>query len=415
MSKSSSTSRVRKRHVEIAGAGLAGLVAAAAFAQRGWSVRIHDRYPSLRIEGFGIILWENGLRSLEGVKAYEAAVADGNPIFFTAHAQGAQASQRIAHQKRVFRVSRKFVAQALADEAEKAGAEIVFNSTVAAVDPAGALIMEDGRRLEADLVIGADGVNSRVRASLGLAKKHKIFSDGAMRIIVDRAPGEVSDEQSAISSELWSGRRRVISGLCSPEEHYFALVCAEGDELGKERPLNAESWSKSFPELANIFERARNGVDWSRVAWANFQEIRLSSWSKGRVALIGDAAHAMPPNLGQGGNCAMMNALALAQHVNDASSIDAGLAQWEKTERPLIEHVQNWSSTYQRLTKFPMFLRSLVFWLVANIKPLRAQYMKGAHHWPTGAVDRRLAQPLPLPRRFEDPHGPPEHARKYGP
>jgi 2-polyprenyl-6-methoxyphenol hydroxylase-like FAD-dependent oxidoreductase len=384
---------------------MAGLVAGVAFAQRGWSVRIHDRYPSLRIEGFGITLWENGLRVLEGVKAYEAAVAEGNPIFYTAHAQSAKSSQKIAHQSRLFRVSRKFVTQALADEAEKAGAELVFNSTAVAVDPAGALIMEDGRRLEADLVIGADGVNSRVRDSLGLLKKQKTFSDGAMRIIINRPLTDVSDEQSAVSSELWSGRRRVISGLCSPEEHYFALVCADDDEAGKERPVNVETWAKSFPELAHVFEQARDGVDWSRVAWANFQDIRLSSWSKGRVAIIGDAAHAMPPNLGQGGNCAMMTALALAEHVDEASSIEAGLAQWEQIERPLIEHIQNWSSTYQRLTKFPSFLRSVVFWLVANVKPLRAQYMKGANHWPTGAVDRRSARPLPLPRGIKDPHG----------
>lgn len=403
MNTSSSACRSRKLHVEIAGAGMAGLVAGAAFAQKGWSVRIHDRYPSLRIEGFCVTLWENGLRVLEALSAYEAAVALGSPIFYTAHAQSARSSQRISHQKRVFRVSRKYVTQALADEAQKAGAELVFRSAAIGADPAGALIMEDGRRLEADLVIGADGVNSKVRNSLNLAKKQKVFGEGAMRITVSRSSSGYSADESAVSSELWSGSRRLISGLCGPAEHYFALACMEDDEAGKATPVDVESWTRSFPTLGHVFERALREVDWSRVAWSNFQDIRLKSWSRGKVAMVGDAAHAMPPNLGQGGNCAMMTALALAKHVDEAPSIDAGLATWERTERPLIEHIQNWSSAYQRLTKLPSFARSFVFWLVGNIKPLRDQYLKGANHWPTGAVDYRFARPLPLPHGIQEP------------
>ena len=63
-----------KRHAEIIGAGFAGLTAACAFAQRGWSVRVHERADRLRTTGAGIYIYENGLRVLEAVGAYEAAV-----------------------------------------------------------------------------------------------------------------------------------------------------------------------------------------------------------------------------------------------------------------------------------------------------------------------------------------------------
>src|SRR5215813_9711254 len=58
------------RHAEIAGAGFAGLVAATALRQRGWTVRVHEASPELRAFGAGIFIWENGLRVLKAVGAY---------------------------------------------------------------------------------------------------------------------------------------------------------------------------------------------------------------------------------------------------------------------------------------------------------------------------------------------------------
>ena len=66
-----------KGHVEIAGAGLAGLTAAAAFAQAGWSVRVHERGDELREIGAGIFLWENSLKVLEAIGAYAGATEGG--------------------------------------------------------------------------------------------------------------------------------------------------------------------------------------------------------------------------------------------------------------------------------------------------------------------------------------------------
>src|SRR5260370_9037008 len=63
-----------QRHAEIAGAGFAGLTAACALAQRGWSVRVHERGERLRTTGAGIYIYENGLRVLAAVGAYEQAV-----------------------------------------------------------------------------------------------------------------------------------------------------------------------------------------------------------------------------------------------------------------------------------------------------------------------------------------------------
>src|SRR5258707_13309884 len=81
-----------KRHAEIAGAGFAGLTAACALAQRGWSVRVHERGQRLRTTGAGIYIYENGLRVLAAVAPYDEA-GKGAPFAHTP--QGPDDRQRV--------------------------------------------------------------------------------------------------------------------------------------------------------------------------------------------------------------------------------------------------------------------------------------------------------------------------------
>src|SRR5215475_10177495 len=112
-----------KRHVEIIGAGFAGLTAACAFAQRGWSVRVHERAERLRPSGAGIYIYENGLRVLEAVGAYEAAVK-GAPFAHTREARDDQnrtvSVHRWSGQTRVYAVVRQTGINALGEQAQKA-------------------------------------------------------------------------------------------------------------------------------------------------------------------------------------------------------------------------------------------------------------------------------------------------------
>src|ERR1051325_11483573 len=134
-----------KRHVEIIGAGFAGLTAACAFAQRGWSVRVHERADRLRTTGAGIYIYENGLRVLEAVGAYEAAVC-GAPFAHTREVRDDQNRTISTHRwqgSRVFSIVRQTVINALGEAATKSGAEIVLNSTGVSVTPDGVLTMAD--------------------------------------------------------------------------------------------------------------------------------------------------------------------------------------------------------------------------------------------------------------------------------
>jgi 2-polyprenyl-6-methoxyphenol hydroxylase-like FAD-dependent oxidoreductase len=99
--------------------------------------------------------------------------------------------------------------------------------------------------------------------------------------------------------------------------------------------------------------------------------------------VLGDAAHAIPPNIGQGAGCAMMNALSLAVHL-DRAGVEEGLAGWERAERPLTNHTQRISLLFGMPAFWPPKLRELFYALAARSRWLTAQRTRTARHVPTG-------------------------------
>jgi len=286
----------------------------------------------------------------------------------------------------VHRVSRQNIVATLAAKAAALGGEIATDSAVASAEPEGALVLEDGRRFKADLIIGADGYKSRVRESVDLLAQRIVLRDGAMRLIIPRGAEEraADPEGCATGSENWSGTRRVVYGACAADEVYMALSCLYGDEDGMAVPVRTDAWRRSLPYLGDAFDRIDGLTEWDRVKWVRFQTIKLKRWSRGRVAIVGDAAHAMPPNLGQGGNCAIMNAFSLAVALESNNDLQVGLALWERNERPITEYAQRWSRLYGAVTLWPERLRNVIFGMTERSSWLRSRLERTARYVPTG-------------------------------
>lgn len=374
------------RRAEIVGAGPGGLSAAIALARRGWSVRVHERMETMRAVGSGFSIFENGLRVLEALGAYERVVAPAHrgTIRETRDARN-RVTSRYRHDLgrgcRMIEVTREHLMTSLIETAREAQVDIALGSNVVSAEPAGAIRLEDGTVLGCDLVVAADGIHSRIRESLRIPYRRRPLADGAIRVLVPRLASEVASEDGNKTIEWWSGTRRVLAVPCSVDILYVALTCLESDRAGRSFPLDTGSWTRTFPFLGELFRRLGEGGPWHR-----FEVVRLNRWAAGRVAFVGDAAHAMAPNLGQGGACAMMGGLALAVALERADGIEAGLAAWEARERPLIDHTQRLSTFYSGLTTWPAIARSAVFWLAANSKWMARQRTRTVLHAPTGTA-----------------------------
>jgi 2-polyprenyl-6-methoxyphenol hydroxylase-like FAD-dependent oxidoreductase len=375
-----------KGNVEIAGAGLAGLTTAAVLARDGWSVRVHERGPELREIGAGIFLWENALRALEYVGAFEEVASLGervdNPTLYD-HRNRVVQREWLRH-GRLYTVVRSNLHRALANAAIAAGVDIVTNSTVSGARPDGTLDLANGKTIKADLVIGTDGVNSKVRDSLGLVKSQVDLQDGCGRHLIPRTP----DDPVGTTYEEWHGGRRIGVVPCSPTETYIFLCCPAKDVDGrKQMPFQRDTWLREYPHYASQIERIPADTEGR---WANFYDVRTTSWYKGRVAILGDAAHAMSPNLGQAACVAMTNAVALGQALR-GRSVEQALSLWQSSEWETVHRIQRYSRFYGWIgTHWPTPLltaRSGLIWSLGRSKPVQRRINFAASHFPD--LDRR--------------------------
>ncbi len=193
-------------------------------------------------------------------------------------------------------------------------------------------------------MIAADGVRSCVRDSLGLVGARRKYQDGIIRVLLERTDLEGGHWNHVIDFWAFTPRTlRILYAPCENGQRYFGMMAPVEAKDASTLPIDPAVWAPSFPAFAPalklIGSRGRHDV---------YETTRLDTWSVGRVAIVGDAAHAMPPTLAQGACCAMMNALSLAVFVSDGSDVAGALQRWQAQERGLTDHTQARSAELAR-------------------------------------------------------------------
>lgn len=342
----------RKRHAEISGAGFAGLTAATALAKRGWTVRVHERSQELRAEGAGIVLWGNSLAVLDRIGAiHDVNSRAMRPPAYETRTDNQIVSQEALDGVRWMTMTRPHLHTSLLTAAREAGVEVVGNSEVTGATADGSIAFADGTTAQADLVIGADGVGSAVRDSLGFQLDRQRSRDGITRFLVPRRKAELRELEPDTEwdnvIDFWNMSGRVLRVLYTPandQELYIALMSPAADADGSRVPIDLDLWTQEFPQLAPVL---RDAAEISG-RYYGYQTTRLQRWTEGRVALIGDSAHAMCPALAQGAGCAMQNAWTLAEAASaaDDARLPEALVEWERIERPYTDRAQDRSQHY---------------------------------------------------------------------
>jgi 2-polyprenyl-6-methoxyphenol hydroxylase-like FAD-dependent oxidoreductase len=142
-----------------------------------------------------------------------------------------------------------------------------------------------------------------------------------------------------------------------------------------------DGWQPYGAKVMTVLERV---PDWRGVNYDELQEIRLKQWSKCPVFLIGDAAHAMTPNYGQGANCAMVDALVLstllARAFRDRLDLEETGRVYESVRRPFVNRIQNASARFGVLARWrspaARLVRDNLFLLISRIESLRRRELR---------------------------------------
>ncbi|KFB09002.1 FAD-dependent oxidoreductase [Nitratireductor basaltis] len=361
---------------QVAGAGFAGLTAAIALRQNGWDVTLHERDSELRAFGAGIYLWHNGLRVLEAVGALDDVLLGSHtPPTYETWMQNKSVSKETFNGLPWRIMTRRHLHNALVKRAKEVGVEIRVNSEAVAADADGRLTLQTGEVLEGDLIVGADGVGSKVRDSLGFEQDRWVSTDGIIRLIVPRKKEELGDGEWDNTIDMWNFEprvQRILYSPCNKDELYLGLMAPAADPRGSRVPLDLEVWVEMFPFLEPCLSEA---AKLESARYDKYATTKLDSWVKGKVALVGDAAHAMCPALAQGAGCAMVNAFSLSQDLAEQNSVEDALSSWENRIRPITDRCQALSGEYaanRSLSRGNMFTPAALE--AARYDPIRRVY-----------------------------------------
>ena len=319
----------------IAGAGIGGLTLGCALARQGRPFRIFERAPELRPAGAGIALADNAFRALAhiGLDARVRACGEALAVAAICRPSGRPISSFRSSDLRLgstVAMSRSRLQQALLDAL---GREVETGRTVAGYERAGDRVrvrLEDGEAIEGEMLVGADGLRSRVRIAM-LGESPLRYAGQTSWRALTRNDGLVEPGQF---TETWGpGRRFGIVPIGDDGVYWYAVAdaAAGGRDAGDPREALQQMFAGwHAPVAALIGSTAPASVVRADI----FDRPPVGRWVDGRAVLMGDAAHPMTPNLGMGGCQAIEDAVVLADAVGSDASIERALARYQAARVP---------------------------------------------------------------------------------
>jgi FAD-dependent urate hydroxylase len=342
-------------HVLIIGAGIAGPAAGIALRKAGHEATVFEAYPTLAADvGYFLTLASNGLDALSVLGADAAVRAASFPTPRMVFRNGAnRVLGRLANggagadgtPSRT--IKRADLYRALHEEAARTGVEFAYGRRLVDIEADDQTVtarFTDGSAVTGDLLVGADGLHSVTRAWLDPSAPRPRYvpilnTGGYTRgVPVDAEPGVFT---------MVFGRRAFFGYTVAPggEVWWFAnpphleeptpaqlTALNDGDRW---RRLLLDLFADDATPAADLIRHTEHDL----AGWATYDLPRVVTWQRGRVVLVGDAAHATSPSSGQGASMAIEDAVVLGKCLRDLGDVESALEAYVGLRRARVERV----------------------------------------------------------------------------
>ncbi|SSC25674.1 FAD-binding domain-containing protein, partial [Klenkia terrae] len=321
--------------VLVIGGGLAGAAVAVHLAQAGVAVDLVEIKPDAAALGSGITLQGNALRELDHLGVWEQARERGYAFDVTGIRAPDPAGTVLFEvpdaktggpdYPAAMGMTRPDLAGLLHDRAREVGVQLRYATTTTELvqdDDGVDVTFSDGTSRRYDLVIGADGVRSWTRRMLGIGLETRSIGMGIWRAFGPRP-------ESVTRTDLFYGGPAYIAGYCpTGEDSIYAYIVEDAQDRST---LTPQEQLDTMRGLAGAYhgpwdEIRETLTDPDRVNYTWFETHLLAApWNRGRVVVIGDAAHTCPPTVAQGGAQALEDAAVLGDLLTTREVLDQDL------------------------------------------------------------------------------------------
>jgi 2-polyprenyl-6-methoxyphenol hydroxylase-like FAD-dependent oxidoreductase len=330
----------------IQGAGIGGLTLAIALIRKGYTVRIVERASGLSEVGAGIWMAANPLQVFDRLGFAEKIMAVGWTVHrLTLEDYNAEILQTsdLSAVAKVFGFEtvalprsalQRVLSGQLPSDVVTFGTEVKNLSQSA---DAVSVLLTNGSRISARIVVGADGIHSQIRKLASLGGETRYSGSSSYRAITNGA-SLLFPELNHDAYEIWGKGCRLGFSKISADDYYWYMTFDSAPDRSSShaaRRAHAESlFRKFFPRWASLLEHTRP----EEILQTDISDLkRLKSWSSDRIGLIGDAAHATTPNLGQGGAMAIEDAYSLTGAVEKMGLHSKAFELYEKQRREKVD------------------------------------------------------------------------------
>lgn len=305
----------------IIGGGIGGLTTAIALQQRGWNYEIYEAAPEYKAVGAGLLLGANAMKVYQQLGIADALIPQGGRLerLYIKDYKGnilQQIDNNLLQQQygsRSLPIHRATLQAALLgylDQPVRTG-----KKCIGVTETSTGIIarFEDGSEAKGDILIAADGIRSAVREHYIGSQGYRYSGQTCWRTTVNMT---LPEAERIVTSEVWGRGKGIRASFMhvGGDQVYFWFTkrLPEGIALSNEEALTLIQ--RELADFSGHMSQVVARIDASRLIRSDLYDLApTKKWHKGRVVLLGDAAHATTPNLGQGASQAIEDAYALAE------------------------------------------------------------------------------------------------------